>query len=80
MVTDDELVVFKKKKDVISSELSYLKFDKIDNSYDYLLNMKLYSLTHESITELNNECSATVTKLEFIKKTSEATMWKTDLC
>ena len=78
-ITNEELVVFKKKKDVIISELKYMKFDKIDNSYDYLLKMSIYSLTEEDMNKLQKEFDKIKKEVEVVKNTSIQEMWEHDL-
>ena len=51
MVCNDELIVFKRKKEDIAQDLKKHKFPVMDKTYDYLLGMKLYFLTDESIKE-----------------------------
>jgi DNA topoisomerase-2 len=79
MITKEELVIFKKKKDVINSELQYLKFDKVDDSYDYLLNMKLYSLTEEQIMNLEKEYKQVKNVLEETQSKTVHEMWENDM-
>ena len=79
MVTSEELVVFKKKKEVLISELQYLKFDKIDDSYDYLLKMHIYSLTEEDMIKLEKEYDKAKADLKTTKKISVQEMWEKDL-
>ena len=79
MVTQEELIIFKKKKDVIVSELTYLKFDKVNKSYDYLLDMKLYTLTEECILELRKQHADTEQQLNTVAHTSLQDMWENDV-
>lgn len=80
MVTNDELVIFKKKKDVIISELRYLQFHEDGrNGFDYLLNMKLYNLTHEDIVTLEKQHAAANAALATIRKTSTRAMWLSEI-
>ena len=79
LITKEELVIFKKRKEVINSELQFLKFDKLDDSYDYLLNMKIYSLTEEQIVSLEKEYNQIKSVLKDIKETSIHDMWEADL-
>lgn len=79
MVADDELVIFKKRKDAIVKELGALKFDTVDGVYDYLLNMKLYTLTHENIADLRAQQSAVAKELSDAKGTAPVDMWLSEL-
>jgi len=66
-IVDKTLVIFNKPKTEISEELLSLNFDQIDDSFDYLLNMKIYSLTKEQIETM---------KLSQQKKQNEITVWE----
>ena len=78
-VVHDEFVIFKRKKAEIEAELVEKKFDKVDESYNYLLNIKTYEYTEESINELVEHCSRITEELKILKKTPCTTMWKTDV-
>ena len=47
--------------------------------YDYLLGMKLWSLTAERITQLNDQLSISEIQLAELKNKSEAQLWVEDL-
>ena len=79
MVTDEELVVFKKKKVDLEQELVNLNFVKIDESFDYLLSIKTYQYTLEEMDKLYAEASKVVTELQQLKGTSVIDMYKSDL-
>lgn len=78
MVINNRLVVFKRKKQDLENEISNL-FDKIDNSYDYLLNIKTYQYTQESVLSLSQENEKTIQEIEILKNTHHLDMWKKDL-
>ena len=70
LVIDEKIIVFNKKKDNISKQIeNYPEITKIDNSYDYLLDLKLWTLTEEkinSLVEKNNKLKEELSNL--IKK------------
>lgn len=78
MVINDKLVVFKKKKSDLENEMEPL-FDKIDNSFDYLLNIKTYQYTQEAVIALNNDTDNIAKELVTLKDTTIVDMWNTDL-
>ena len=78
MVVDDELVIFKKKKAVLEKELEKL-FPKIDESFDYLLNIKTYQYTEDAIEEMKKEVGTKTVELEKLKKTTILSMWQSDI-
>ena len=78
MVVDDELIIFKKKKSVLEAELADL-FPKIEDSFDYLLNIKTYQYTEEAIQEMKKELNTKNQELKVLRQTNSMTMWKTDI-
>jgi DNA topoisomerase-2 len=78
MVISEKLVVFKRKRSELEDEMKSL-FDKIDNSYDYLLNIKTYQYTHEAVQSLREETVKTKHELEVLQNTNHIDMWKKDL-
>ncbi|CAM9132193.1 unnamed protein product [Discosporangium mesarthrocarpum] len=51
----------------------------LSKGYDYLLSMKLWSLTLEKVRQLEEELGAKTIEMERLKATSEAGMWLQDL-
>ena len=78
MVINDKLVVFKKKKQVLEAEMESL-FDKIGDSFDYLLHIKTYQYTHEAVLALNEETKQLEDEYKSLVETSVSDMWKMDL-
>ena len=79
MVTEEELVIFKKKRNDLEQELAALKFVKIDESFDYLLGIKTYQYTLEEMEKLYTESQRISEELAELKKTSIVDMYRTDL-
>jgi len=78
MVVQGDLIVFKRKRADLEKELAGI-FPKIDESFDYLLNIKTYQYTEEAIEKLNKEASDAETELVELKKVGVVDMWKTDI-
>ena len=78
-VIDEKLVVFRKKKADLEAEMVTMKFDKIEGTYDYLLNIKTYQYTHEALESLCTETKKLRDDLENLKATGYVDMWKNDL-
>lgn len=77
-VINERIVVFKRKKSELENEISK-SYDKIDGSYDYLLNIKTYQYTKEAVQSLNDDTNTIKKELETLNATSHLTMWKSDL-
>lgn len=78
-VIDNEIIFMKKKKKDIESQLEKLDFMKIDDKYDYLLGMNLWSLTQEKIPEINKKIRELTRELNTLKKTPEKQLWINEL-
>ena len=79
LIVNEELIIYKKKKDVIVSELKKRKFGMVDGGYDYLLKMELYNLTDEKINELDTAHKKTKLALDTLEQTSIQDLWLQDL-
>ena len=78
-IIDGKIRVNKVKKDVVIKCLEELRFDKVDESFNYLLNMAIYSLTLERYEQLLKEVEEKKAELEEIKKADTRDMYKQDL-
>ena len=78
MVINDKLVVFKKKKQALEEEMEPL-FDKLNDSFDYLLHIKTYQYTQEAVLALNEETKQLEDEYKSLTETSIPDMWKMDL-
>jgi DNA topoisomerase-2 len=79
-VVNEEIIVFNKKKDFILKQISEKgNLIKIDNSWDYLLDLKIYLLTEEKIKELEDKMNKIKSELVTLKNTSIETMWINEL-
>lgn len=78
-IIDKKLVVNNVGKDVIIGWLEENKFDKIGNSYNYLLNMPIYSLTKERFADLMDKAKQKKEQIEIIKEKEPRQMYIDDL-
>ena len=79
MVVDDKIIIFKRKKADLESELETKKFMKVDGAYNYLLDIKTYQYTIEAITKMKGEVDTIKTNLEALSKLTIVDMWKDDI-
>lgn len=79
-VVDDKIIVNKRKKDNVVSQLEkFDKIQKIDGSYDYLLAMSISQLTFEKLEELKKQIEDGKAEYKKTKETSIQDMWLADL-
>lgn len=78
-ISDETIIIFKKKKQDIIELLHKRKYDKFDNGYDYLLNMKIYTLTYEIIDDMNKKKAKIEEAIHELKDKTPSTMWLEEL-
>ena len=79
-VISEKIVVFNKKKDFIIQQIEKVgDLIKINNSYDYLLELKLWTFTEERILDLITKMESMASELEIIKKTKISQTWTSEL-
>jgi len=81
LVIEEKIILFNKKKDFIVKQLLAVEppLLKINGTWDYLLDLKLYVLTEEKINDLKTKMKNMSIELETLKGTSIETMWKSEL-
>lgn len=79
-IIDETIKIRNVKKDVVIAQLEKIEdIIKQNDSYNYLLNMSLVSITKEKLEELKNEIQELKLKIKELKSTDEKTMWMKDL-
>jgi DNA gyrase/topoisomerase IV subunit A len=78
-IIDGKLTVNNAPKKSIIIYLEANKFDKIDDSYNYLLNMPIYSLTKERYDDLLMQISINKKESKIIKELEPTKMYESDL-
>jgi DNA topoisomerase-2 len=78
-ILDGKIKINKVKREDLILQLDSMKFDKVDNSFQYLIGMPIYSLTLEKYEELLKLVSDKEIELESIKKLDITEMYRKDL-
>lgn len=73
------LVANVKKDDIVRQLEKIQKIVKIDNSYNYLLNMPIHSISKDTLEELKKQIKETKDQFALVKSTTVETMWTNDL-
>jgi len=76
---DGRLVIENRDIDEVYVEMEQMGLPRRNGEYDYLLDMKLSSLTRQRIETLSSEFTKLTQELEELKNTSESTMWLREL-
>jgi DNA gyrase/topoisomerase IV subunit A len=74
-VINDEIVIFRKSNDEIVEQLENYDFEMKDESYDYLLGIKISKFSKSELVKLEKKIEQVKKELERIKGTSEKDMW-----
>jgi DNA topoisomerase-2 len=78
-IIDNKLKVNNRPKQDIVTDLEKMKFDKIEFSYDYLLNMAIHSLTKEKYEELLKQIGENEAESKRINAIEPIDMYREDL-
>jgi len=79
LVIEEKIIVFNKKKDFIIEQIKSFDLLKINGNYDYLLDLKLWTLTAEKIEDLENTSKKMKKELKILTETTISQMWKSEL-
>ena len=81
LVISEKIVVFNKKKDFIVTQLNGVTppLVKVNDTFDYLLDLKIHVLTEEKIKDLENKMKSMNMELETLKGISIPQMWKSEI-
>lgn len=76
---DGNIVINNKTKKQVEEQIKKLKLDLHEGSYDYLLNMSIFSLSKEKQQELKNKLHEKKQLLKKLEKEPVENIWKDDL-
>jgi hypothetical protein len=79
LIITNKLIVNRKKKVELESELEELGFDKIEDSYNYLTNMSIFQLTEEKFIKLKEEFEDMNKKIKKLQTMTVDTLWTEDI-
>jgi len=79
-IVENTLIINKRKKDDIVKDLEKIEnIIKKDNSYDYLLNLNILSLTEERMNKLQEDIKSKKSELDKLKNTDIKDIWLEEL-
>ena len=81
LVISEKIIVFNKPKDFIVKQLAQVSppLLKVGDSWDYLLELKIYTLTLERINQLESKMKSMSSELITLKQTKIHTLWVSEL-
>ena len=77
---NDTIDLRKKKSSDIEALLVSKQYDKIENSYHYLIKMPMDNVNEENVQKLKNEYDHTRSSLDILKATTPVSMYYNELC
>ena len=78
-ILDGKIIVNNKSKDEIVTQIESISIEMIDDSYDYLLRMPIYSLTKEMFEKLKADFTSKKEEIEKLKLVDPKDMYIEDL-
>ena len=80
-VIEEKIIVFNRKKGDIIKQIETIdpEIVKVDGTWDYLLDLKIWSLTHEKIKEYSQKMDSMKNELDVLTNTTVSQMWNTEL-
>ena len=78
-VVDDEIKIFKRKKVDVERDLQTMEFKQVQETWEYLLNIKTVQYTEEAIARLRDEEALKNSQYKELKETKILDMWENDL-
>ena len=78
-VVDEHITIYKQTKDKIKEQLVERDYPKVNKSYDYLLNLPIYTLSKEEIDKLLKEKDMLLTQHTLITNQTTKDMWLEEL-
>jgi len=81
LVIEEKIIIFNKKKDFIVKQLLAVEppLLKVNETFDYLLDLKIWTLTEEKIKDLETKMKSMFSELELLKAKSINEMWDSEL-
>jgi len=76
---EKKLIIINRSEEDVSLDLVKLKFNKIDDSYDYLLNLSLKYLTINKIKSLETDIQKLTEELVILRNKNAKDLWADDL-
>jgi DNA topoisomerase-2 len=78
-IMDENVIVFKKKLTDIRDQLTNKDYKLINDSYDYLTDMKIHTFSEDTLNTLNNKCASVTKEYTNVSKTKLKDFWLQDL-
>ena len=78
-IMDEKVIVFKKKLVYIREQLNKNGYKLINDSYDYLTDMKIHTFSEDTLNTLNNKCASVTKEYTNVSKMKLKDFWLQDL-
>jgi len=74
-VKNEKIDVFGIEKDEIEQKLSKMKYDKVEDTYNYLFDMKFYNITKSQLEKLSEKIEELEAEIKYLEETPITTIW-----
>ena len=78
-VMNDKLVIYKRDTNEVVKDMTINKYNKKDDSYNYLLNLSVSSFTTDKLNTLNKDISKVEDDINTLQNTTCKQLWLNDL-
>jgi len=78
-IIQKDVILHQQSKDQLMNCLESMEFDRVHDSYDYLISMPLYSLTIDMIHQLNDKCVVKQSLHDDLQSIKPETLWEKDI-
>jgi hypothetical protein len=79
-VVSEKIIIFNKKKDFIVKQITGIDgIIQVNGNYDYLLDLKIHTLTEEKIVEIEQKILSIEKEITLLTATTIETMWTNEL-
>lgn len=79
LVNSDQIILKNQKRDKVIEQIIFHELSKVDDSYDYLLNAQIRSLTFEKIEELKQKNQSLHKEYNDLVNTKPSMIWYQDI-
>ena len=78
-VIDEIVIIYKTPKQTIIQQLDERKYDKMNDSYHYLLQLPIYHFSEEKLNEIKKDIDRSTQEYETLQELSIQSYWKKEL-
>lgn len=78
-VSNEKIKIFNIEQEDIEHNLSLLKYDKVEDSYNYLFELKFLNITKKQLNTLNEKINELKEKIKYYENTTVYEIWRNEI-